>query len=154
MASRYLEPRLERASRTDMTRLQTRRLRAQLAHAASSSPFYKRKLKAAGVKPAAVRSLADLRTLPFTTKDELKEKAEQLKGRAKEALGEGAKQAEGFIAHGAGLSPEGWRVFEVWESQKEATEFFAKHIRPNLPPGVTPRRTYLELHNLLVPRKG
>ena len=30
MASRYLEPRLERASRTDMTRLQTRRLRAQL----------------------------------------------------------------------------------------------------------------------------
>jgi phenylacetate-CoA ligase len=73
MASRYLEPRLERASRTDMTRLQTRRLRAQLAHAASCSPFYKRKLKAAGVKPAAVRTLADLRTLPFTTKDELKE---------------------------------------------------------------------------------
>ncbi|HZN53460.1 MAG TPA: AMP-binding protein [Methylomirabilota bacterium] len=73
MASRYLEPRLERASRTDMTRLQTRRLRAQLGHAASCSPFYKRKLKAAGVKPAAVRTLADLRTLPFTTKDELKE---------------------------------------------------------------------------------
>jgi len=73
MASRYLEPRLERASRTDMTRLQTRRLRAQLVHAASFSPFYKRKLKAAGVKPAAVRTLADLRTLPFTTKDELKE---------------------------------------------------------------------------------
>jgi phenylacetate-CoA ligase len=73
MASRYLEPRLERASRTDMTRLQTRRLRVQLVHAASCSPFYKRKLKAAGVKPAAVRTLADLRTLPFTTKDELKE---------------------------------------------------------------------------------
>jgi uncharacterized protein YjbJ (UPF0337 family) len=30
-------------------------------------------------------------------KDELREKAEQLKGRAKEALGAGAKQAEGFI---------------------------------------------------------
>jgi phenylacetate-CoA ligase len=56
-----------------MTRLQTRRLRAQLAHAASHSPFYKRKLKAAGVKAASVRTLADLRTLPFTTKDELKE---------------------------------------------------------------------------------
>ena len=49
MASRYLEPRLERASRTEMTRLQTRLLRAQLAHAASHSPFYKRKLKTAGV---------------------------------------------------------------------------------------------------------
>ena len=73
MASRYLEPRLERASRAQMTRLQTRRLHAQLAHAAAHSPFYKRKLKTARVKSAAVRTLADLRTLPFTTKDELKE---------------------------------------------------------------------------------
>ena len=60
------------------------------------------------------------------------------------------EQAEGFIAHGAGMSPEGWRVFEVWESQKQATDFFAKHIHSNLPPGVTPKRTYLELHNLMV----
>src|SRR5882672_8775855 len=73
MASRYLEPRLERASRTDMTRLQTRRLRAQLTHAAAHSPFYRRKLKAAGVKAAAVERLDDLRRLPFTTKDELKQ---------------------------------------------------------------------------------
>ena len=64
------------------------------------------------------------------------------------------EQAEGFIAHGAGMSPEGWRVFEVWESQKQATDFFAKHIRPNLPPGVTPKRTYVELHNLMVRRQG
>ena len=59
-------------------------------------------------------------------------------------------QAKGFVAHGAGMSPEGWRVFEVWESQPEATEFFAKYIHPNLPTGVTPKRTYLELHNLTV----
>ena len=73
MASRYLEPRLERASRRELTRLQERRLRAQVAHAATASPFYKRKLRAAGVTPARVRTLADLPTLPFTTKDELKE---------------------------------------------------------------------------------
>jgi hypothetical protein len=59
-------------------------------------------------------------------------------------------QANGFIAHGAGMSPEGWRVFEVWETQEQATAFFAKHIRPNLPPGVTPKRTYLQLHSLVV----
>ena len=59
-------------------------------------------------------------------------------------------EATGFIAHGAGASPEGWRIFEIWESQQAATEFFAKYIRPNLPPGVTPKRTYLELHNLVV----
>jgi len=73
MPSRYLEPRLERASRAEMTRVQTRRLREQIAHAAAHSPFYRRKLKTAGVKPAAIRTLADLPALPFTTKDELKE---------------------------------------------------------------------------------
>jgi|GEM_PF-414355 hypothetical protein len=60
------------------------------------------------------------------------------------------EQATGFIAHGAGMSPEGWRVFEIWETQAQASEFFAKHIHPNLPAGVTPKRTYLELHNLMV----
>ena len=64
------------------------------------------------------------------------------------------EQAKGFIAHGAGASPEGWRVFEIWESQEEATEFFAKYIHPNLPPGVTPKRTYLELHTLMIQTQG
>ena len=73
MASRYLEPRLERASRKELTRLQERRLREQVAHAATASPFYRRKLRAAGVKAARIRTLADLSVLPFTTKDELKE---------------------------------------------------------------------------------
>jgi phenylacetate-CoA ligase len=73
MASRYLEPRLERASRADMSRLQLRRLREQVAHAARRSPFYRRKLRAARVDPARLRTLDDLRRLPFTTKDELKD---------------------------------------------------------------------------------
>ena len=73
MASRYLEPKLERASRADMRRLQARRLREQVAHAYARSPFYRRKLKAAAVTPAVIRTLEDIRRLPFTTKDELKE---------------------------------------------------------------------------------
>ena len=72
-SARYLEPLLERASRASMKRLQLARLRKQLAHAAAHSPFYKRKLREAGVKAGAVRTLDDLRRLPFTTKDELKE---------------------------------------------------------------------------------
>jgi hypothetical protein len=63
-------------------------------------------------------------------------------------------EAEGFIAHGAGMSPEGWRVFEVWESQEQATAFFAKHIHPNLPPDVTPKRTSLALHSLVMAAVG
>jgi len=73
MASRYLEPRRERASRGEMRRLQARLLRAEVRHAYAHSPFYRRKLKAAGVTPDAVRTLDDLGKLPFTTKDELKE---------------------------------------------------------------------------------
>src|SRR5215831_8383281 len=73
MASRYLEPEIERRSRAAMTRWQTARLREQVRHAAAHSPLYRRKFKAATVKPAQIRTLDDLRRLPFTTKDELKE---------------------------------------------------------------------------------
>ena len=73
MASRYLEPEIERRSRAAMTRWQSARLRAQVRHAAAHSPFYKRKFTAAGVDPSRIRGLADLARLPFTTKDELKE---------------------------------------------------------------------------------
>ena len=73
MASRYLEPEIERRSRAKMTRWQSERLREQVRHAAAHSPFYRRKLKAAGVRPALIRTPADLGRLPFTTKDELKE---------------------------------------------------------------------------------
>jgi phenylacetate-CoA ligase len=69
MASRYLEPAIERRSRAAMTRWQSARLRAQIRHAAANSPFYRRKLQAAGVDPKRIRGLADLRHLPFTTKD-------------------------------------------------------------------------------------
>ncbi len=71
MASRYLEPKIERASRAALTRLQERRLRAQITHAARS-PFYRKKLKQAGVRAGQIKTLVDLRHLPFTTKDELK----------------------------------------------------------------------------------
>jgi phenylacetate-CoA ligase len=73
MASRYLEPEIERRSRAAMTRWQSGRLREQVRHAAAHSPFYRKKFKAAGVDVKRIRSLADLPHLPFTTKDELKE---------------------------------------------------------------------------------
>jgi phenylacetate-CoA ligase len=77
MASRYLEPQLERARRAALTRLQQRRLRDQVLHAARHSPFYRRKLGAARVRAASIRTLDDLRRLPFTTKDELKDNQAQ-----------------------------------------------------------------------------
>jgi phenylacetate-CoA ligase len=71
--STYLEPEFETASRADLTALQEGKLREQVRHAYEASPFYRKKLDAAGVKPAQILHLADLRSLPFTTKDELKQ---------------------------------------------------------------------------------
>lgn len=73
LEDRYLEPAIETATRAELTALQTERLRRQLDHAYQGSPFYRRKLAAAGVAPGEVRTLDDLRRLPFTTKDELRQ---------------------------------------------------------------------------------
>ena len=59
------------------------------------------------------------------------------------------RDAKGFIAHGAGPSGNGWRVFEVWDTAEDATQFFARYIQPTLPAGVKPKRTYVELHTLI-----
>jgi heme-degrading monooxygenase HmoA len=59
------------------------------------------------------------------------------------------REARGFIAHGAGPAGDRWRTFEIWETQEDATQFFAKYIHPNLPPGIKPQRTLLELHSLV-----
>ncbi len=59
------------------------------------------------------------------------------------------RQAKGFIAHGAGPAGDSWRVFEIWETQQDATQFFATYIRPSLPEGVKPQRSLLELHSFV-----
>jgi quinol monooxygenase YgiN len=65
-------------------------------------------------------------------------------------LGPAMRQAKGFIAVGGGNSHDGWRTFEIWESAQDATEFFAKYVRPNLPPAVKPHRSIVELRSLLM----
>jgi hypothetical protein len=60
-------------------------------------------------------------------------------------------EADGFIAHGAWpAGGDNWLTFEVWETAMDATRFFATYVRPELPPGVNPKRTLVELHALLL----
>lgn len=49
------------------------KLARQLSYLRRRSPFYRRKLAAAGVERPVVRTLADLARLPMTTKEELRE---------------------------------------------------------------------------------
>jgi phenylacetate-CoA ligase len=52
---------------------QLKGLRWTVAHAYNGSPFYKKRLDESGVTPADVRTLDDIRSLPFTTADDLRE---------------------------------------------------------------------------------
>ena len=61
------------------------------------------------------------------------------------------KQARGLVLHTAYAVDSGWRIVEIWESTKDANDFFAKAVHPNLPPGIKPRRTFQELHSLIRP---
>lgn len=72
MENRYFTE-LEVASRQTMRGVQTTRLREQVRHAHAHSGFYRRKMDEAGVVPDEIQELEDLKRLPFTTKDELKE---------------------------------------------------------------------------------
>ena len=68
---------MESASRDVLRAYQDQKLREQVAHAYQNSPFYRRKMDEAKVKPEAIRTLDDLPRLPFTTKEELKESQAQ-----------------------------------------------------------------------------
>ncbi len=67
-----LDP-IEVASRDEIEALQLDRLRWSLQHAYDGVPHYRRAFDEAGVVPAEVRELADLRHVPFTTKAHLRE---------------------------------------------------------------------------------
>ncbi|GAB3653506.1 phenylacetate--CoA ligase [Nocardioides korecus] len=66
-----LDP-IERASVDELRALQTERLRWSVRHAYEHVPHYRSALDAAGVHPDDVRELADLATLPLTTKADLR----------------------------------------------------------------------------------
>ena len=63
---------IERLPRRDLTRLQVERLRALLERAARV-PLHRERLAAAKVGPGNIRSLDDLRRLPFTTKADFRD---------------------------------------------------------------------------------
>ncbi len=62
----------ETMPRTELRALQLRRLKSCVERAAHV-PFYRDAFKKAGVSPDQIRSLADLKRLPFTTKSDLRE---------------------------------------------------------------------------------
>jgi len=66
-----LDP-IEKASRDEITALQTQRLKATLHKVYQNVPHYRQAFDAAGVHPGDFKALADLAKFPFTTKKDLR----------------------------------------------------------------------------------
>ena len=67
------EPAVETMPRADLKALQLERLKATLERAYAKVPHHKKKFDAANVKPAGLKSLADIARFPFTVKSDLRD---------------------------------------------------------------------------------
>lgn len=63
----------ETMKREDLEAVQLRRLRATLERVYTNVPFYVKKFKEAGITPEDIQSLSDLKRLPFTEKQDLRD---------------------------------------------------------------------------------
>jgi phenylacetate-CoA ligase len=71
--ARYFDERTETMPPAWTRRLEEELLADQVERCFERAPFYRRKLAAAGLRPEHVQRLEDLRLIPFTTKEELRE---------------------------------------------------------------------------------
>ena len=69
---KYLHPEMETMTREEIERLQLERLQKTVRHC-MNSPFYKKRFEEYNLKPEDIKSLEDLRKIPFTTKQDLRD---------------------------------------------------------------------------------
>ena len=66
-------PAIETMERSEMEKLQLKRLQETVAYVYERVPMYRQRLDEMGVKPEDIKTLADIRKLPFTVKDDLRD---------------------------------------------------------------------------------
>lgn len=64
---------IETASREQIREIQLERLQKQVRHAYENVPFYKKQFDEAGLSPEDIKTLEDIRKIPFTVKDDLRD---------------------------------------------------------------------------------
>lgn len=70
--SEYYNPKEETLTREEIEKLQIERLKQTVRHC-MNSPFYKKKFEEMGITPDDIQTLDDVRKLPFTTKQDLRD---------------------------------------------------------------------------------
>ena len=68
-----LQPEIETMGREEMRALQLQRLKQTVSYVYEKVPMYRERLDALKVKPEDIQSLDDVRRLPFTVKDDLRD---------------------------------------------------------------------------------
>jgi len=68
----FFAPEFETLTRQEIEKLQLERLQATVKHC-MNSPFYKKRFEEIGLKPDDIKKLDDLRKIPFTTKQDLRD---------------------------------------------------------------------------------
>ncbi len=73
MEHKIWNPKWECATREEKNEIQLERLKKITAYCYERVPFYKKKFDEIGLRPDHIRTLNDVRHLPFTTADDLKD---------------------------------------------------------------------------------
>jgi phenylacetate-CoA ligase len=73
----FRNKKIETLNPDELRSLQEEKLRRQITYVYEKSTFYQQKFKKAGLVPGDIRSVQDLRKIPFTTKEELRESQAQ-----------------------------------------------------------------------------
>ena len=131
--AKYWDAALETQPRTQWDALKLRLLQEHLHHAYGHSPYYRRSFDAAGVHPAQVKCLDDLRRFPFIDKQILRERQQ-----AAEPFGDIVAVAEReivYVSASSGstgvptASPFTAQDFDDWIDY-EARQFWSSGLRP------------------------
>ena len=70
--SPFFDEKMETMTRAQIEALQLERLQATVQHC-MNSPFYRKRFEEAGLKPEDIKTLDDIRRIPFTTKQDLRD---------------------------------------------------------------------------------
>jgi len=70
---KYWNETIETMPRADIKKYQLQKLREQVKHCYENSGFYHNKFDAVGLKPEDIKTLDDLKKIPFTIKNDLKD---------------------------------------------------------------------------------
>jgi phenylacetate-CoA ligase len=71
--SKYWNEKIETLPVQELRKHQLGKLREQVKHCYDNSAFYREKFKAAGLKPADIKTLNDIQKIPFTVKNDLRD---------------------------------------------------------------------------------